>query len=110
MAEAAMKLCRMGARAALVKGGHRKAVDAADVLCLDGELTWFRAPWVTTRNVHGTGCTLSAALAAFLARGLGVREATGAAKRFVTASLERSAEGGFGHGAGPLHRLAPDVD
>jgi hydroxymethylpyrimidine/phosphomethylpyrimidine kinase len=65
---------------------------------------------VTTRNVHGTGCTLSAALAAFLARGLGVREATGAAKRFVTASLERSAEGGFGHGAGPLHRLAPDVD
>ncbi|MGD0343859.1 MAG: bifunctional hydroxymethylpyrimidine kinase/phosphomethylpyrimidine kinase [Acidimicrobiales bacterium] len=110
MAEAAMKLCRMGARAALVKGGHRKAADAADVLCLDGELTWFRAPWVTTGNVHGTGCILSAALTAYLARGLGVREATGAAKRFLTASLERSAEGGLGHGAGPLHRLASDED
>jgi hydroxymethylpyrimidine/phosphomethylpyrimidine kinase len=107
MAEAARRLCRLGARSALVKGGHRQGADAADVLCLDGELTWLRAPWVATRNVHGTGCTLSAALAGYLALGCGIVEAATAAKRFVTASLERSAQGGLGHGAGPLHRLGP---
>ncbi len=107
MADAARRLCRLGAGAALVKGGHRRGEEAADVLCYEGELTWLRAPWVVTRNVHGTGCTLSAALAAYLATGLGVVEAATAAKRFVTASLERSARGRLGHGAGPLHRLGP---
>jgi hydroxymethylpyrimidine/phosphomethylpyrimidine kinase len=107
MAEAARRLCRLGARAALVKGGHRRGKDAADVLCCEGELTWLRAPWVTTRNVHGTGCTLSAALAAYLGKRLGVVEAASAAKDFVTVSLQRSASGGLGHGAGPLVLLGP---
>jgi hydroxymethylpyrimidine/phosphomethylpyrimidine kinase len=107
MAEAARRLCHLGAGAALVKGGHGGGKDAADVLCYEGELTWLRAPWVATRNVHGTGCTLSAALTAYLAKGLGVGNAAAAAKRFVTTSLECSASAGLGHGAGPLHRLGP---
>ncbi|MGD0742601.1 MAG: bifunctional hydroxymethylpyrimidine kinase/phosphomethylpyrimidine kinase [Acidimicrobiales bacterium] len=107
MAAAARRLCRLGARAALVKGGHLRGADAADALCVGDEITWLRAPWVETRNVHGTGCTLSAALAAFLARGLGIVEAATAAKHFLTVALECSAGGGLGHGAGPLHRLGP---
>ncbi|HXZ82696.1 MAG TPA: bifunctional hydroxymethylpyrimidine kinase/phosphomethylpyrimidine kinase [Acidimicrobiales bacterium] len=107
MGEAARELCARGATAALVKGGHRPGAEAVDVLCFAGELTWLRAPWVATGNVHGTGCTLSAALAAHLAGGAGIVEAAFAAKRFVTDSLRRSATGGLGHGAGPLHRLGP---
>jgi hydroxymethylpyrimidine/phosphomethylpyrimidine kinase len=107
MAAAARRLCAMGAQASLVKGGHLPGSDAVDVLCRGGELTWLRHPWVATRNVHGTGCTLSAALAAHLAQGAGCVEAATAAKRFVTDSLARSAAGGLGHGAGPLHRLGP---
>ncbi len=107
MADAARRLCDLGAGSALVKGGHRQGEDAADVLCHQGELIWLRTPWVATRNVHGTGCSLSAALAAHLARGLGVVEATEAAKAFVTVSLQRSSTAGLGHGAGPLHRLGP---
>jgi hydroxymethylpyrimidine/phosphomethylpyrimidine kinase len=87
MRAAALALRAMGARAVLVKGGHR-AGDAVDVL-LEGEhFELYRAPRVHSSSTHGTGCTLAAAVAACLARGLGLREAVGAAKSYVTAAIK----------------------
>jgi len=81
--------------------------DAADAVSIDGQVTWLRAPWVRTRNVHGTGCILSAAIAAQLARGQEVLEAVSSAKEFLHAALERSANVELGHGAGPLAFFDP---
>lgn len=102
MEQAALELNSLGATAVVVKGGHLEGVDAADAVAVDGEVTWLRAPWVTTRNVHGTGCVLSAAIAAKLAHGADVLCSIAAAKRFLQAALERSANGELGHGSGPL--------
>jgi hydroxymethylpyrimidine/phosphomethylpyrimidine kinase len=106
MARAAKELCALGAQAAVVKGGHRKASDAADAVVFgDGDVIWLRAPWVDTPNVHGTGCTLSAAIAANLAIGRDVGVAIDEAKSFVLEGLLASSEGALGGGAGPLHGL-----
>jgi hydroxymethylpyrimidine/phosphomethylpyrimidine kinase len=94
----------MGARAVLVKGGHL-AGDALDLLDDGGQVQLFRAPRVETDSTHGTGCTLAAAVAACLARGLGLAESVGAAKRFVTAAIRRAP--GLGRGFGPVrHDIA----
>jgi hydroxymethylpyrimidine kinase/phosphomethylpyrimidine kinase len=104
MRRAAAVIRGMGARAVLVKGGHL-AGDALDLLDDDGGVQLFRAPRVETRSTHGTGCTLAAAVAACLARGLSLPEAVGVAKRFVTAAI-RSAPG-LGRGFGPVqHDIA----
>lgn len=99
MAEAARELCALGAGAAVVKGGHL-AGDAVDVLydAASGELTTVSAPRLDTANTHGTGCTFSAAIAAFLARGMELTEAVRSAKRFVTAAIEGGLSLGSGHG------------
>jgi hydroxymethylpyrimidine/phosphomethylpyrimidine kinase len=103
---AAKELRATGARAVVVKGGHRKADDAVDAVVVgDGEVTWLRAPWVDTPNVHGTGCTLSAAIAANLALGRDVLSAIEEAKRFVHEGLVASRGVGLGSGPGPLHGL-----
>jgi hydroxymethylpyrimidine kinase/phosphomethylpyrimidine kinase len=99
--EAARRLVRMGARAALVKGGHLDLGGwSVDVLA-DGErLVRFAARRVDTRNTHGTGCTLASAIAANLARGRPLADAVGAAKEYVTTAIERAP--GLGAGHGPL--------
>ncbi|HEY8579609.1 MAG TPA: bifunctional hydroxymethylpyrimidine kinase/phosphomethylpyrimidine kinase [Beijerinckiaceae bacterium] len=96
-----------GARAALAKGGHLTGDAALDVL-FDGETaTTLRAPRVETRNTHGTGCTLSSAIAAFLAQGLALRPATEAAKAYLTGALAASdrLQVGSGEGHGPVHHF-----
>ncbi|MGI6199621.1 MAG: bifunctional hydroxymethylpyrimidine kinase/phosphomethylpyrimidine kinase [Christensenellales bacterium] len=82
--------------AVLLKGGHG-AGDCADLL-FDGSARWFAAPRVDTQNTHGTGCTLSAALACNLARGQGLGEAVAHAKAYVTAALSTGLDLGRGHG------------
>ena len=100
MRRAAELIRGLGARAVLVKGGHLTA-DAADLLDDGGRVSVFRAERIETTSTHGTGCTLAAAIAACLARGLPLEESVGAAKRFVTEAIRRAP--GLGHGHGPVN-------
>jgi hydroxymethylpyrimidine/phosphomethylpyrimidine kinase len=100
---AAERLIGMGARAALIKGGHGEG-DAMDLL-LDSEgFAEFRSPRITTPHTHGTGCTYSAAITAGLASGLPLREAVARAKRFIDAAIRTNP--GLGHGCGPVNHHA----
>ena len=83
----------------LVKGGHRTE-DADDLLWLRGEARWFRAPRVDNPNNHGSGCTLSSAIASFLALGCDLPQAVGRAKAYITACMEAGLD--LGAGSGPL--------
>lgn len=102
MLEAALRLLDRGARAVIVKGGHRR--DCADDLFVDGAtVTWLRGTRVETRCTHGTGCTFSAAIAAGLAQGLPPLVAAQRAKTYLTAALRAGYEVGAGHS--PVHHL-----
>jgi hydroxymethylpyrimidine/phosphomethylpyrimidine kinase len=99
----------MGAQAVLLKGGHLPGDALVDVLLQPGQpmlrLTSTRIP---SRNVHGTGCTLSSAIAAHLALGLGLVDAVQAARHFIRAAISEGAAVQTGHGHGPLnHGHAP---
>ena len=100
MKEAARRIADLGPRAVLVKGGHLEG-DALDILFAGGQFTDFRSPRIETGHTHGTGCTYSAAIAAFLAHGRGLEEAVGAAKAFITEAIRTAP--GLGGGAGPLN-------
>jgi hydroxymethylpyrimidine/phosphomethylpyrimidine kinase len=103
---AARALVRMGARAALVKGGHLALEDeAVDVLCDGDDVIELRAPRIRTRAGHGTGCTYAAAIAALLAQGLGLGDATRQAKAWLTEALAHAPS--LGHGVGPLEHRWP---
>jgi hydroxymethylpyrimidine/phosphomethylpyrimidine kinase len=105
MARAAHTLLGLGAGAALVKGGHSDSDDADDLLLtVEGE-QWFRARRVHTPHTHGTGCTLSSAIAAGLARGAALADAVAAAKAFLTRALESGARQTVGGGHGPVDHL-----
>jgi hydroxymethylpyrimidine kinase/phosphomethylpyrimidine kinase len=107
MLEAARIMREMGARAVLVKGGHLTG-KATDVLDDEGRVTIFRAERIETRNTHGTGCTLAAAVAACLARGMDLENAVDAAKRFVADAIRYAPQ--LGHGDGPInHNVAADL-
>src|SRR5258708_9599342 len=108
--EAAQALVALGARAALVKGGSPAAValagdvhnqDAMDILYDGHNFREFRAPRVAIGHAHGAGCTLSAAIAASLARGEYLENAIDAAKRYVTLALQNAPQ--IGHRSPPLH-------
>ena len=102
---AAERLHRLGAKAVLVTGGDG-AGETADDLFFDGAAAHvLSAPRVATPNTHGTGCTLSAAIAAFLARGYALQEAIAAAKTYVTGALQGADELKVGGGRGPLHHF-----
>jgi hydroxymethylpyrimidine/phosphomethylpyrimidine kinase len=103
MREAAARLCEMGAKAALVKGGHLPG-RPTDVLFANGEWREFDAERIETRHTHGTGCTYSAAITAELARGLELPEAIARAKRFMTEAIRTAP--GLGRGSGPLNHHA----
>ncbi len=99
---AAERLVELGARAVLVKGGHLGGESSVDVFVDDQGTIELTAPRVTTLNDHGTGCTLSAGIAAGLARGLSLADAVGEAKRYVTTGLLEAAGWGLGAGRGPF--------
>ncbi len=105
MAAAGRQLRRRGPHAVLIKGGHADGEASVDVLVTaDGEQR-LSAPRVSTTNTHGTGCTLSSAIAALLARGLELSEAVGSAKAYITAALNHADQLDVGHGHGPVHHF-----
>jgi len=108
MRRAADAILAAGARAVLVKGGHLQdgGENAAADLFVDGEVEeWLIEPRIATPHTHGTGCTLSAAIAAHLARGEGLLRAVRAGKAFVTEAIRHSMA--LGHGIGPVDQLWP---
>ncbi len=102
MVHAATVLAGTGARAVVVKGGHLTGGRAPDVVLLEGEVVVLDGPRVTTPNDHGTGCTFSAAIAAHLARGTGLRPALAQSKAYVAGALRGAAAWRLGAGHGPL--------
>jgi hydroxymethylpyrimidine/phosphomethylpyrimidine kinase len=98
-------LLALGARAVLVKGGHGPGADALDILVHDSETLVLRASRIQTPNTHGTGCTLSAAIAALLAQGIGLEEAVRRAKDFVWHALSEGRGLAVGTGTGPVDHL-----
>lgn len=98
MKSAARELHALGARHVLVKGGHLEGAQATDVFFDGAEFYELDLPRVTTRSTHGTGCTLSAAIAAYLASGKPVLEACDAAKQYLTSALAHAVPLGAGHG------------
>lgn len=104
MREAARDLARFGGQAVLVKGGHvHGSDDSTDVLWTRGRFSILSHPRVETVNTHGTGCTLSAAIAARLAHGHPVVQAVTGAKRYLTEALAAAASWRLGAGCGPVH-------
>ena len=99
---AAEAIVQLGARAVVVKGGHREG-PATDLFYDGVRFQEFSAPRIDTVNTHGTGCTFASAVAAGLAKGLEVVESVELAKDYVTEAIRRSFP--VGHGHGPLHHF-----
>jgi len=105
MERAGRALVKMGAAAALVKGGHLEGAELVDVLVTAGGVRRFGHPRLETESIHGTGCTLSAAIAAGLALGQPLEQAAGTALDFVHRAI--AAAPGLGRGHGPLNHFVP---
>jgi hydroxymethylpyrimidine/phosphomethylpyrimidine kinase len=101
----AMALLKLGCGAVLLKGGHGRGAEAVDILCDATGIERFVRPKLDVQNTHGTGCTLSAAIAALLAKGVGLREAVARAKAFVWQALLEGRRLRVGHGRGPVDHL-----
>jgi hydroxymethylpyrimidine/phosphomethylpyrimidine kinase len=95
-------LLASGAGSILLKGGHGAGAESVDYLVSADHVERFAAPRIATRNTHGTGCSLSSAVAAGLARGFELERAVREAKAFVTASIAGADALGIGHGNGPI--------
>lgn len=102
MVKAAGKLAERYKGAILIKGGHL-VNDATDLLYQDGKIQWFRGKRVSNPNTHGTGCTLSSAIACNLAFGSSVEDSVANAKAYLTGALEAMLD--LGAGSGPLNHV-----
>lgn len=102
MEGAAVRICGLGARNVLVKGGHAKG-DALDVLYGGGRFCRFSAARIHTQNTHGTGCTYSSAIAANLALGRSLEDAVQSAKEYVTTAIRHALD--IGKGCGPTNHF-----
>jgi len=100
---AAREIQSLGARNAVIKGGHRGGTTAIDLLFDGRAFHEFAAPRIETRSTHGTGCTLASAIAAFLARQETVPDAVQHAKDYLTEALRRAEP--IGHGHGPVNHF-----
>ncbi len=105
MPAVAARLQHLGPPNVLLKGGHLEGPESPDILLHGGEVLWQRGERVATRNTHGTGCTLAAAITAFLARGRPLPEAVASAKRYLTGAIRAADALGIGHGHGPVHHF-----
>jgi len=101
----AREILVLGAKHVLIKGGHASGEESVDLLVSVKETHRFAAKRVATKNTHGTGCTLSSAVAAGLAKGLALREAVSLAKDYVTAAIASADKLQVGHGHGPLNHF-----
>ena len=105
MRATARRLRALGPRIVLLKGGHLEGPDSTDVADDGTRVVEFTAPRIVTKNTHGTGCTLSSAIAAHLAHGARLRDAVLGAKTFVTAAIEAARDWRIGAGHGPVHHF-----
>jgi hydroxymethylpyrimidine/phosphomethylpyrimidine kinase len=113
MAAQGRALLALGPKAVLMKGGHLEADDSPDALITREGVTWYAATRTATQNTHGTGCTLSAALAAELAKGRPLKEAVDIAKFYLGGAIAAADSLNLGAGHGPTHHfhaLWPVVD
>jgi len=102
MKKAAIQINKMGAKHVLVKGGHLEG-DAIDVLYDGDDFQYFNSPRIHTQNTHGTGCTLSSAIASNLANEMNISLAVEKAKEYITIAIEQSFS--IGKGVGPTHHF-----
>jgi hydroxymethylpyrimidine/phosphomethylpyrimidine kinase len=100
-------LLALGPRAVLIKGGHLDSAEAIDLLVTREETRRYAGPRIASKNLHGTGCTLSAAIAAHVALGDALPEAAASAKTFVAKAIEAGRDVKLGQGRGPLMPLPP---
>jgi hydroxymethylpyrimidine/phosphomethylpyrimidine kinase len=105
MVEAAARLRALGPEAVLLKGGHRAGAESIDVFDDGREPLTLATARIDTANTHGTGCTLSSALAALLGQGLAPRDAVPAAKAYITEAIRASDRLRVGTGHGPVHHF-----
>ena len=99
MQKAAGAICEKYGCAVLLKGGHSVS-DASDLLCDENGMSWFESRRIDNPNTHGTGCTLSSAIAANLAKGFSLSESVGRAKEYICGAL--AAQLDLGKGSGPM--------
>lgn len=104
---AAKSLAAEGSESILIKGGHTKGGESTDLLYFTQEdrKVMLPAERIPTRNNHGTGCTLSSAIAAFLAKGFDTEKAVREAKNYITGAIRAGADYRLGHGHGPVHHF-----
>lgn len=105
MRRQAERILALGPKAVLVKGGHGAGRESTDILLDARGVRRFTAPRVNTLNTHGTGCTLSSAIAAGLAKGLPLDDAVAAGKNFISAAIGASNQLQIGRGHGPVHHF-----
>ncbi|MCQ4631508.1 bifunctional hydroxymethylpyrimidine kinase/phosphomethylpyrimidine kinase [Shinella sp. CPCC 100929] len=105
MEDQARRLLALGPKAVLLKGGHLPGTESPDVLATPDRLHWFEGVRVLTRNTHGTGCSLSSAIAAELGKGRTLADAAAAAKSFIAGAVRTSDALSVGSGHGPLHHF-----
>lgn len=103
MREAGRRILELGPRVVLVKGGHLDGDDSVDIACTESDTFEVRRPRIATRHTHGTGCTLSSAIAANLALGLPDRDAIERAREYLDGAIRHAP--GIGAGHGPLNHF-----
>jgi hydroxymethylpyrimidine/phosphomethylpyrimidine kinase len=99
------RLLALGCPAVLIKGGHGQGTESIDYLVRGSGIIALAAPRIATRNTHGTGCSLSSAIAAGLAKGEDMETAVRNAKVWVSAAIAAADQLGVGHGHGPIHHF-----
>ena len=100
------KLLDFGSQYVLLKGGHLEGSTSNDLLIgRDGELHWYESERINSKNTHGTGCTLSAAITACLAQKIEIQKACGIAKNYLFNAIKASKEVSVGLGSGPVHHF-----
>lgn len=99
------RLLALGCRAVLIKGGHGEGAESVDYLVDADNAIALAAPRLATKNTHGTGCSLSSAVAAGLARGEALEQAVRSAKAWISAAIGAADRFSVGHGHGPIHHF-----
>jgi len=105
------ELASLSAQAILLKGGHLSADDSNDLLylCESQQSHWLNAERVKTKNTHGTGCSLSSAIASYLAQGESIEDAARKAKTYIHQAITHADELTIGSGHGPIHHFFKTV-
>ena len=105
MLNQAKDLLRLGPGAVLLKGGHLATNESPDLLVLGDSYIWYDSERIETANTHGTGCTLSSALASFMGQGLEATEAVSEAKAYIRGAINAASRLNVGKGHGPVHHF-----